>query len=297
MRPFLRDEKGTVILLVALGMTVFLGLLALVIDGGQLYFEKSKLQKAVDAAVLAGAQDLPTRNDKARQEANKTAQFNGLAEDDEIDVTFGDANTTITVKATRKIELTFAKVLGISSAEVVASAKGVLRPLTSAKWVIPLGVESSLSYEYGEEVELKHDDSENGNFGILDFTGGGGGADEFGDYFAHGFPTDIKVGQIIDTERGGKTGKARDGLDYRLNACPYATFEDYESDCSRIVIVPMYTIINKFSVRIDGFASFFLEDVNSDGKLITGRFIQTVQSGSISDSQENYGSYGLKLVE
>ena len=45
MKQFWKREDGAIILIVALGMTVFLGCLALVVDMGSLYVEKSRLQK------------------------------------------------------------------------------------------------------------------------------------------------------------------------------------------------------------------------------------------------------------
>ena len=53
----LKDESGATVVIVALFMVVLLGFAALAIDGGRLYLEKSELQKALDAAVLAGAQE------------------------------------------------------------------------------------------------------------------------------------------------------------------------------------------------------------------------------------------------
>ncbi len=56
----LSEEKGSVMVMVLIGLLVLIGFTGLVIDGGSLYLTKSRLQNAADAAALAGAQDLPT---------------------------------------------------------------------------------------------------------------------------------------------------------------------------------------------------------------------------------------------
>ena len=55
----LKDQKGTVIVLFALTLTVLLGFTALAIDIGDLYVGRNELQNAADAAALAGALLLP----------------------------------------------------------------------------------------------------------------------------------------------------------------------------------------------------------------------------------------------
>ena len=50
--------KGVVIVKVALLMTVFMGCAALTVDMGQLYLARTELQRAADAAAMAGVQFL-----------------------------------------------------------------------------------------------------------------------------------------------------------------------------------------------------------------------------------------------
>jgi len=59
-RKVLVEEKGSVMVMVVIGLIVLIGFTGLVIDGGQAYMTKSRLQNAADAAALAGAQSLPT---------------------------------------------------------------------------------------------------------------------------------------------------------------------------------------------------------------------------------------------
>jgi Flp pilus assembly protein TadG len=55
-----RAERGQILPIVAVALVALLGIAAFSIDVGYAYFAKRQLQSAVDAAALAGAQDLPS---------------------------------------------------------------------------------------------------------------------------------------------------------------------------------------------------------------------------------------------
>ncbi len=65
---FLRDQRGSAMMLFAFFLMVGAGFAAIVIDGGYLYSLKSKLQTTADAVVLAAANQLPDA-DKVREVA------------------------------------------------------------------------------------------------------------------------------------------------------------------------------------------------------------------------------------
>lgn len=56
--PTSPQQRGAVAIVVALSMTLLLGMLGLVLDLGHLYVAKSELQNAADAAALSGAREL-----------------------------------------------------------------------------------------------------------------------------------------------------------------------------------------------------------------------------------------------
>jgi Flp pilus assembly protein TadG len=59
------DERGMVLVVVALAMVAILTIVAVVIDGGYARQEAQESQNATDAAALAGARELPTSNTAA----------------------------------------------------------------------------------------------------------------------------------------------------------------------------------------------------------------------------------------
>ncbi len=120
MKIDLSSNKGTAAVITAVMMTAILGFSALVVDIGSVSLEKNKLQNAVDAAVLAAAQDL-TDTSAATATANEYLADNGF-EDAVINVSFTDANRQVTVEAIQVVSYSFARILGFDSADVKASA-------------------------------------------------------------------------------------------------------------------------------------------------------------------------------
>ena len=53
-----RQERGAIIIFVALGLVVLIGMMGLAIDLGHAYVNKSQLQNIADACALAGASAL-----------------------------------------------------------------------------------------------------------------------------------------------------------------------------------------------------------------------------------------------
>ena len=72
-------RRGATIAVVAVSLTVVLGMAALVIDLGHIYNCRTEMQNAVDASALAGASGLHINNGEARDRAVASAASNTLA--------------------------------------------------------------------------------------------------------------------------------------------------------------------------------------------------------------------------
>ena len=64
-----RDERGQAIVLMTLSLVVIMGMAALVLDVGNWFHTKRRLQGTADAAALAGAQLLPNDSSGAQSQA------------------------------------------------------------------------------------------------------------------------------------------------------------------------------------------------------------------------------------
>jgi hypothetical protein len=74
-----KNNRGQVLVLVAIALVVIIGFAALAIDIGYFYHTKNQLQGAADAAALAGAEKLGSPNDTTQQASKDEAVlFGGL---------------------------------------------------------------------------------------------------------------------------------------------------------------------------------------------------------------------------
>lgn len=317
------STQGSIAILVALGMTVLLGFSALVTDVGLLYAEKAKLQNAVDAAALAGVQELPVDPSAAAQVAQDYAARNGV---DQISYSFEANNSKIIVTAQKNAPTYFAKIWGINSEQLSATARAMILPPTSMAGAVPLSIQQQ-NFEYGALYTLKSGSSNqpgqySGWFGALDLSGNGAKAYETD--LANGYQGTLSIGQIVDVKHGNMSGPTINGVEARFaqdTRVPRNTFDDHDRNAPEIMYVPIVQVLSSDGnsvqqVKIVGFAAFFLEGIPGNGNesIIQGRFLKTLipngkTGGSLTDllkqeadmssgtSVEDFGLYTPKLVE
>ncbi len=307
IREFLCNEKGTVLVVLAIAMSVLAGFTALVTDVGFKYLNEAKLTKALDSAVLAGVQELPADPRLALEQAAQYANLNGVLASEssfQVDV----SNRSMTGTANRQLGLFFAQALGFETTQVSASAKARIAPISSTGGVVPFGVNKE-AYTFGQEVTLKEgagDQSYSGWFGALQL--GGNGAHVYRDNIKYGYPEAIRIGDVIETESGNMSGPTRAGVEYRLNEChhvPQCSIHSYIDGCPRILIIPMVDIesINEgghpSSVRVLGFSAFLVNEYIGNGveSNVVGNFINYVIPGRSDESGSDFGLYGAQLCE
>ncbi len=115
-KSFIKNEKGSIIVLVAISMTVLLGFSALAVDYGSMTNQRSLLQNAADAAALAGA---IKGEDVAREYV--MANTTGVAPEDIIITQ--PTPTSMTVSIRKDTQAFFSQLLtGDRTNEVAASA-------------------------------------------------------------------------------------------------------------------------------------------------------------------------------
>jgi hypothetical protein len=292
MKCFIREEGGQIVLLVALLMTILMGVTALVVDMGSLYLEKNRLQKMVDAAALAGAQELPGKVSNIKKVIDETILANE-GDPNNFSILTNNSNTILEVSGRVKGTLHFAKVIGVNEPTVEAKATVEFRPIVSIKGAIPLAVPKTQDISFGSRVTLKEKHSENG-FSALRLSGKG--ASDFEEDVKNGYGEEIKIGDQFEVRQGAMVGKTESAFSTRINDCRYATYLRYPAKCRRVVVVPVYKDSDdKKTVIITGFATFFIESVDKDE--VIGRFIKTTVPGeTTSDQSADFGTYSYKLT-
>lgn len=295
MLKLLRNEKGSVVVLVALSITALLGFAALAIDIGNLYVNKAQAANAADAAALAGARDLPIGAGQAIDRANEYGRMNLNAEDT-IQAAVNSDSTIITVTVTRKVPLIFASVFNLQSSNVSAVSRASNQVVTGVIGAVPFSVEKQ-NFIFNTLYVLKDGggSGSDGDYGALAL--GGTGASVYNYNILNGYEDKLSVGQWVDTEPGNMSGPTSDGVRYRISEDPYATFDTVKPDSPRIIIVPIIDNLDvngRQPVQIVGFGAFFLEGVGGSGNnnYVTGRFIRLY----ISADQGSGTDYGLRNV-
>lgn len=305
----LREESGASLVIVAIAMVVLLGFAAIAIDGGRLYVEKSRQQKVLDAAVLAGAQRLPVSQEEAVEVAKEYASKNNIPLRDEDIITTGP--DFIEIRKTVEKELTFAKVLNIDSTQfpVVAAAK-IGGDLVRREGVVPVGIEYD-EFEVGEPYVMhfqpgnSDNKSVNGNFGFLNID-----KDYAVDY---NLRDSIKYGTELEISEDGETwtwtktglswGQVQQGFQYRIDqdsgSSDCGSYLTADNSCSRLVYVPIVETYEDSNgttlVKIVGFAAFWIESIGQHQ--VNGRFVRTISIGEFGELEEDFGVYRVTLVK
>jgi hypothetical protein len=271
--------KGQVAVALILVMTVVLGAIGLGADMAVLYFNWVILQKAVDAAALAGAGYLESDSTVVPQAISAAvtyAENNGIKSSELV--TDGSGNqayvpspyTTITVTARRTVPYAFFKLIGLSNGTVAATAtaqmplapgcvncsSAIATPAPGSQPtvtpgnicsaigqcdVLPIGLDSTTTYVSAETLALRNDTVGPGNWGSL-ALGGNGGANErtnIGD----GYQGPLAIGQWVDTEPGKSVGPVNQGFSDRISQAasefPSGTAANHSPNDPRAVILPM----------------------------------------------------------
>ena len=138
-----RSEKGQALIILVLLFVGFIGLLALVLDGGSAYTIRRQAQNAADAGALAGA-DTMCRNDALTRTAAETlAQTVALDYAVNHNGAFSAAaaanqpSRTITVDTTARTNALFAGIIGVDQINANATARAGCFPVCSASTVMP----------------------------------------------------------------------------------------------------------------------------------------------------------------
>ena len=297
-----------------------LGSCALVVDLGVIYVNFARLQNTLDAAVLAGVQELPTSTTKAQEVAQQYAQDNGVSQ---LSITFALHDLEMMVSAQKQVPAFFSRIWGLEEKTITASARARMIPPSSMTGVVPLSVKEQ-DLIYGTKYFLKSGaggDINAGWFGALELNGPG--AWDYQQFLTYGYSGNLSIGQVLEVEHGNMSGPTLTGIENRLamdTRTPRNTIDDYDRNAPEIVYLPIIKILETSGnsvdqVQIVGFAAFFVEEVTGNGteSIIQGRFLRTIvpkgqTTGSVANLQQieaemelgqlssDYGLYAAKLL-
>jgi Flp pilus assembly protein TadG len=286
MRVSAKRHPGQVAIIMTLALPVLLAALALCCDTAVMYVNWQQMQKAADAAALAGATYLALDTTEAKQEAHDYALRNGLT-DGEITAIYSDAADTpprwLTVTASRTVPHFFARVVGIMSAPISVSSTAAIQPVTKAKGLVPIGVNCASGlvtqcFAPGASIDLKMSMNGPGNWFPVQLDAPGGNS--YRTDIINGSANQIGIGDWINTETGNLIGPTQQGFNTRWQEAqqmdPTGSYASHVIDNPLVIEVPLVDWSNvngKSQVKVSGFGEFWITGVQGAGQ-VTGEFLQ-----------------------
>jgi len=298
IKKYVLNERGQVVIIVALLLVCLFGMTTLVVDVGSIYEKRRYTQTVADAAALAGAQDLPNEDHgPAIQTAIDYADLNGvsISEDNiQISETYVPDDTITVTPTDINAPLFFARVLGVNSVTVNATATATANnPLSMSglmPWTIPVapygGVDNIISgiiyalklgagplEEPEEEIPIPPGQIW-GQFQGMAFDGPG--SDEYRDNIINGCEQEVVIGQYYPTQTGNVAGPTKQGTNIRIAGDSHSFYDGEvigvdeggkyfvkDVGCPRVVYIPIISeMVNPSQdVQVIKFAIFFIEEL------------------------------------
>ncbi|MEX1256984.1 MAG: TadE/TadG family type IV pilus assembly protein [Gemmatimonadota bacterium] len=133
-RALIADERGAILLMVAILGVVIAGLTGMVMDLGLAYVNRAQMSRAVDAGSLAGARTLRSGEDVARDQALALAAVNGVSQGDgtSLQVLFAtnaEGESTVEMIASRPMPTIFLRAVGLNELLIASSAMAAVPPV------------------------------------------------------------------------------------------------------------------------------------------------------------------------
>jgi putative Flp pilus-assembly TadE/G-like protein len=302
-----KDERGQAIVLMTLSLVVILGMAALVLDVGNWFHTKRRLQGTADAAALAGAQQLPDDPSGAQSMALTYANKNG-GDVAGANITVTSTvlpNDTISVRARKTDPGFFSGVVGITSADIDARAKARVGPPTQARYVAPMVVYCGHDLiqncagnnvpTFGVQTTMDFDKmGAPGAFGMLNLEGGNGtvGAKEEGEWILNGFDKYLGLG-LYRSDPGAKfnSSNVQDALEARIGTVLlFPVFKTLTGNGQNAE----YDIIGWIGFHLTGFS------VQGNNATLDGYFTEYIAQGILATSGGPSGpssSWGVKSIQ
>lgn len=303
VKNIVKNNKGVSLVIFAASFTVLTICAALSVDIGAAALGRARLSTALDAAALAGAQELISNRENTENIVRTYVEKN-TDNLQEIDTTVDDAARIVEVNGIKTQESFFARIFGVDMFNISVTAAAKVENISSLKGARPLAVVQQ-DFTYGELYTLKEGggDGNTGNYAAIAI--GGTGNSVYRDNLLGGYDGTIRVGDRIETETGNMAGATETSINQLVYSCthsPQCTYQYYNRNCGRIIFIPVVNTLDvngRSYVEVLGFATFFLEGVVNQGghAEVTGRFITYNLDGETASDISDYGTYGIRLIK
>ena len=302
-----RNERGQALVLMVVFVVSLLGMAALVLDVGSWYRAKRNLQATADAAALAGAQALPDTPADASGLASQYATKNApdLASADYSVSSNVVPNDRLTVHVTRPSPGFFAKLFGVDSVQVGATAAAQSEGMEQAKYVAPIAVRNTHPMLSGAGCPCFGPDNETtlplgktgapGAFALINLLSdpnGAVGASTIADWIARGYQDYLGLGDYF-SDSGAKWNNSTIQAALTARAGTELMFPVYDT---------LAGSGSNATYHVIAWAAFHLESVTANGTegSITGYFTEVTWDGIPATTSggggPNFGAHTIQLV-
>jgi hypothetical protein len=303
-------RRGQVAVVLTLAIVTLVGAMALGADVAVFYFNWVELQKAADAAVVAGATFLPSNPSLAISTANDYVQRNGVKQAEIVSTTVSSDQREIQMKLTRTVPYYFARVLGLSAGLVDVKATGGIQASKTAAGLVPIGIQYGTDMTTFQSVTLKLAPAQGmvgpGNWEPLAMgytPNSDPGGKNYQTNIEYGYQPTLTINDLIYTEPGNLVGPTQQGINFRLSggstSDPSGTASDHTLSDPRTIEIPIVNFNNvngSSQVQIMGFAELWIISVAGNGN-ITAEFINQVGIDNAGDpNAPQYGAFTPVLL-
>ena len=294
-----RNERGQAMVLTVLFLTALLGAAALVLDVGSWFREQRGAQSAADAAALAGAQALPESPGTSSALASDYLAANEGGVGEFSWSTDRLVNDTITVKVKRKAPGVFAKLFGIDSVNVGATARARSGSISKARYAAPIAVDRAhpmLNCSprpcFGEATTLDLQKTGPGAFRLLnlDSSKGGTGGKISADWILRGYEGFMPLGWYgSDPGAAFNDNKFQGALNVRIgDELLFPVYDKTKAQGSN------------FEYHVVGWVGFVVTGFKGQGNkgTVDGHFVRVIWEGIQSEQgeEEDFGVRSVELV-
>jgi Flp pilus assembly protein TadG len=305
----LKSERGQAFVLAAVAMVMCMGMAALVLDVGNWFRDKRRLQGTVDAAALAGAQQLPDDASAAQAQALSYANKNGgdVAGSSIVVTSQYQTNDTISVSGQRNDPGIFSKVIAIPGADITAKAKVRVGPPAQALHVAPMVVfcghsliqncNNNHTPQFNVPTTMDYDPmGAPGAFGMLNLDGENGtiGSSTEADWINRGFDKYLGLGKY-QSDPGAKfsSQNIQGALDDRIGT---------------VLLFPVFKTLDgtgqNAQYDIIGWIGFYLQsyDIHGNSATLHGYFTTYIATGILAKQAPGSGGvpssfFGVKSIQ
>jgi Flp pilus assembly protein TadG len=305
----LKSERGQSLVIFVGSLVMCMGMAAFVLDVGHWFRDKRRLQGTVDAATLAGAQQLPDDPGGASAQAMSYANKNGgdVAGADIVITSQFQPNDTIAVAGKRTDDGIFTKVIGLGGANITANAKARVGPPAQALHVAPMVVfcghsliqncDNNHTPQFNVPTTMDYDPmGAPGAFGMLNLDGESGtiGSSTEAAWILDGFDKYLGLGKYR-SDPGAKfsSDNIQSALDDRLNT---------------VLLFPVFKTLDNGGQNAEydiiGWIGFYLTgyDVHGNNATLHGYFTTYIAQGILAHSAPGSGGvpsslFGVKSIQ